>query len=117
METTHQPDVRPWGQVDLVDQGVGYQVKRLVINPGERLSYQRHHRRSEYWVVVQGTALVTLDDEQLKRTRGEMAVVPVGTKHRVENIGEDPLVFIEVRLGEYLEEDDVERFADDYGRS
>ncbi len=109
-------NIRPWGRYDVIDSGTGYQVKRILVNPKSRLSYQRHGRRTEYWVVVSGRALVTLDDEQFSRERGQIAIVPVGTKHRVENVSEEPLIFIEVQTGDYLGEDDIERFADDYGR-
>lgn len=112
-----EENIRPWGQYDVISTGTGYQVKRIVVNPKSRLSYQRHNRRTEYWVVVEGEATVTLNDETFTRSRGEVAIVPVTTKHRVENKTEEPLVFIEVQTGDYFGEDDIERFADDYGRS
>jgi len=107
---------KPWGTVETVNEGVGYQVKKITIDPGKRTSYKRHRRRSEYWVVVSGEAVFFLDDEPIKRSRGEMAVAKPLAKHRVENSGQEPLVFIEVRLGDDVSEDDVERLADDYGR-
>jgi mannose-6-phosphate isomerase-like protein (cupin superfamily) len=110
-------NIRPWGRYDVIDTGVGYQVKRITVNPKSRLSYQRHRRRTEHWVVVQGEATVTLNDETFTRGRGEVAIVPVMTKHRVENKTDEPLIFIEVQTGDYFGEDDIERFADDYGRS
>ena len=108
--------LKPWGTVETISEGPGYQVKRITIEPGKRTSYKLHRRRSEYWVVVSGEALFLLDDEPIKRSRGEMGVAPVLSKHRVENVGTDPLVFIEVRLGVDITEDDEDRFADDYGR-
>jgi len=108
--------LKPWGTVETIDEGPGYQVKKITIEPGKRTSYKRHRRRSEYWVVVSGEAVFTLDNEPIKRARGEMAVASVLSRHRVENVGSTPLVFIEVRLGDNISEDDVERLADDFGR-
>jgi mannose-6-phosphate isomerase-like protein (cupin superfamily) len=92
------------------------QTKRLVVNPGQRLSYQRHQKRAEHWVVVQGTAHVTLDDVVHEVPAGQAVEIPLQAKHRVENRGSEPLVFVEVQTGTYFGEDDIERFDDDYGR-
>jgi mannose-6-phosphate isomerase len=108
--------VRPWGRYDILDEGAGFKVKRITVDPGKRLSYQRHAKRSERWVVVQGSARVTLDGTVSEIDAGAAVHVLIGMKHRVENIGPQPLVFIEVQAGDYLEEDDIERFADDFGR-
>ena len=112
-----EENIRPWGRYDILDTGDGFKVKRITVNSGQKLSYQKHWKRSEFWVIVNGLAMATIDDKKVERKVGETVSVPVEAKHRIENIGEDPLVFIEVQLGEYLGEDDIERFADDYGRA
>ena len=110
-------NVRPWGRYDVIDAGEGFKVKRITVKPGQRLSYQSHRHRSEYWTIVSGSARITVDDSLLDRKRGGTVTITVGAKHRVENPGSEPLVFIEVQIGEYLGEDDIERFDDDYGRA
>ena len=108
---------RPWGNFTILDEGVGYKVKRIEVFPGKRLSYQKHSRRSEHWFIVTGSAKVTLDDNELIVIAGESIDIPVGTKHRVENTDEgSDLVFIETQTGDYFGEDDIERFDDDFGR-
>jgi mannose-6-phosphate isomerase-like protein (cupin superfamily) len=109
-------ETRPWGEFRVLERGAGFQVKRIDVKPGGRLSYQRHARRHEHWVVVAGRARVTLDGSQLELGPGDTSEVPVGAAHRVENPGSELLTFIEVQRGEYLGEDDIERLADDYGR-
>jgi mannose-1-phosphate guanylyltransferase/mannose-1-phosphate guanylyltransferase/mannose-6-phosphate isomerase len=107
---------RPWGTVQTVDTGNGYKVRRLTIKEGARLALQKHAERAEHWVVVNGTARVTLNDDLLT-LRPKMSIsIPVGAVHRVENIGREPLELIEVQSGTYLGEDDIVRLADDYGR-
>jgi len=91
-------------------------VKRLVVNPGERLSLQMHHHRAEHWVVVQGTAKVTRNGETVVLGENESTYIPIGTPHRLENPGRIPLQLVEVQTGAYLEEDDIVRFEDSYGR-
>ena len=113
---TQPENIRPWGRYDVVDVGEGFQVKRIVVNPHQRLSYQRHAQRAERWIVVKGTATVTRDDVDSAHGVGEVIVIDVMMKHRVANAHDMPLVFIEVQLGDYLGEDDIERFSDDYGR-
>ena len=116
-ENTPIYDKRPWGSFTVLDEGDGYKVKRIEVLPGKRLSYQKHSQRAEHWYIVQGTAKVTLDDvEYIKRT-DEVVDIPVGTKHRVENAGDELVIFIEVQRGEYLGEDDIIRFEDDFGRN
>lgn len=110
-------NIRPWGRYDVLDESPAHKSKRITVNPGGRLSYQRHQRRKEHWVVVSGVATVTLDDVESVYRPGEVVVVPLGTKHRVQNAGLEPLVFIEVQTGDYFGEDDIERFSDDYGRT
>lgn len=110
-------NVRPWGRYDIIDQGDGFQAKRLTVIPGGKLSYQRHQKRAERWVVVRGVATVTLDDVGSEFQVGEVVFVPVMAKHRIENRAESTLLLIEVQLGDYLGEDDIERFEDAYGRT
>jgi len=110
-------DERPWGSFTVLDRGEGYQVKRIEVLPGKRLSYQKHAQRAEHWVVVAGRALVTLDGEEITVAEGEAIDVAVGAAHRVENPGGEKLVFIEIQRGPYLGEDDIVRLSDDFGRS
>jgi mannose-6-phosphate isomerase len=109
-------DRRPWGSFTVLDEGAGYKVKRIEVLPGKRLSYQRHARRAEHWMVVAGTARVTLDGEDVTVRLGETVDISVGTAHRIENPGDDTLVFIEIQRGDYLGEDDITRIEDDFGR-
>jgi mannose-6-phosphate isomerase len=95
----------------------GYKVKRIEVKPGHRLSLQMHQSRSEHWVVVSGEALVTLGERELALHTNEDILIPRQTKHRVANPGTQPLVFIEVQCGDYLGEDDITRFSDDYNRT
>jgi mannose-1-phosphate guanylyltransferase/mannose-6-phosphate isomerase len=114
---SHDRVYRPWGYFESIDAGPGYQVKRLVVKPGEALSLQRHRRRAEHWVVVSGTARVTCDDKVLDLGANQSTFIPLGAKHRLENRGEAPLQLIEVQSGDYLGEDDIERFEDRYQRA
>jgi mannose-6-phosphate isomerase-like protein (cupin superfamily) len=108
---------RPWGTYRSLDVGPQHQVKRLVVEPGHRLSLQRHRRRSEHWVVVQGTAAIVCGEEARVLHENESVFIPVGCAHRLENPGSGPLHLVEVQVGDYLGEDDIERLADDYGRT
>jgi len=110
-------DDRPWGFYLVVDEGDGFKVKRLCVSPGQRLSYQRHARRTEHWYVVAGSGEVLLDGEQTQIAGGSVVDIPIGTAHRVTNTGTDDLVLIEVQTGTYFGEDDIERLDDDYGRN
>jgi mannose-1-phosphate guanylyltransferase/mannose-6-phosphate isomerase len=114
---SHTRERRPWGSFEVLAGGDRYQVKRLEVNPGAKLSLQSHRHRAEEWTVVNGTARVTLDDAELTITEGGSVSVPIEGKHRLANPGKIPLVVIEVQLGSYLGEDDIVRYADDYGRS
>jgi mannose-6-phosphate isomerase len=117
----HQPspetDRRPWGEYRVLAEDGDWKVKRIDVNVGQRLSYQKHERRSEHWVVVAGRARVTLDGSERELEVGDTIDIPAGTAHRVESCGRGPLTFIEIQRGEYLGEDDIERLEDDYGRS
>ncbi len=110
-------DQRPWGTFTVLDEGNGFKVKRIEVLPGKRLSYQKHAQRAEHWVVVTGTAKVTLDDRDTTVEAGQAIDIAVGSAHRVENPGRGPLVFIEVQRGSYLGEDDIVRLQDDFGRA
>ncbi len=116
-DTSPKFDRRPWGTFTVLDEGENYKVKRIEVLPGKRLSYQRHAQRAEHWAVVQGTAKVTLDDREITLSIGESIDIAVGSAHRVENPGDDLLVFIEVQRGSYLGEDDIVRLQDDFGRT
>jgi mannose-6-phosphate isomerase-like protein (cupin superfamily) len=108
---------RPWGSYRSVDRGRRFQVKRIVVKQGGRLSLQLHHHRAEHWIVVQGTARVTVGDETRIVHENESTYIPIGTKHRLENPGKIDLELIEVQTGSYLGEDDIVRIEDDYRRS
>jgi mannose-6-phosphate isomerase-like protein (cupin superfamily) len=111
-------DVRPWGSFTVLDDDApDHKVKRLVVSPGRRLSYQRHSRRAEHWFVVSGTALVTRDGTEIRVGAGDAVDIPLGSAHRVENVGDDDVVLIEVQHGDYFGEDDIVRLEDDFGRA
>jgi mannose-1-phosphate guanylyltransferase/mannose-6-phosphate isomerase len=107
---------RPWGTYATLKQEEGYQVKRITVAPGQKLSLQYHHKRAEHWVVTQGKAIVQVGDEELETGPGEYRYIPLGEKHRLTNIGDNELVLLEVQVGEYLGEDDIVRIEDVYGR-
>ena len=108
---------RPWGWYDVIDQGNRYKVKSIEVNPNASLSLQKHLHRAEHWVVVEGTAQVEVDGKITMIRENESTYIPLGSKHRLSNPGKIPLRIIEVQSGSYLEEDDIERFEDDYGRT
>lgn len=113
----HRRVERPWGCYDSVDRGERFQVKRIVVKPGGRLSLQMHHHRAEHWIVVRGTARVTRGDDVFLLSENESTYIPLGVRHRLENPGITPLEIIEVQSGGYLGEDDIVRFDDQYGRA
>jgi mannose-1-phosphate guanylyltransferase/mannose-6-phosphate isomerase len=113
----HRRVFRPWGAYQGVDRGDRFQVKRLIINPGAKLSLQLHNRRAEHWVVVRGSARVVRGDHEFELHEDESTYIPLGTRHQLENIGSEPLEIIEVQTGGYLGEDDIVRFEDRYGRA
>ncbi len=110
-------DRRPWGTFTVLDEGRGYKVKRIEVLAGKRLSYQRHARRAEHWMVVAGSATVTLDGREITLAAGDTVDIPTVASHRIANPGEETLVFIEIQRGDYLGEDDITRLEDDYNRS
>jgi mannose-6-phosphate isomerase len=110
-------DQRPWGSFTVLDEGEGYKVKRIEVLPGKRLSYQKHSRRAEHWMIVRGVAKVTLDGREILLHAGEVIDIPIGSAHRVENPGDERMIFIEIQRGEYLGEDDIVRLQDDFGRT
>ena len=107
---------RPWGTYTVLDENTGYKIKRIEVIPGQRLSLQMHHHRSEHWIVVSGTAKVTCGETVRIVNINESTFIPIGSNHRLENPGVIPLIIIEVQSGEYLGEDDIVRFQDDYQR-
>lgn len=116
MEGERERDERPWGCYEVLDDAATHKVKRIEVQPGRRLSYQRHAHRAEHWFVVAGSAEVTLDGDVRRVGASEAVDVPKGSAHRIANVGDGPLVFIEVQHGESFAEDDIERLEDDYGR-
>ena len=128
IKTTQTPDsvnfegvasteLRPWGSFTVLEEGAGYKIKRIEVKPGHRLSLQMHHHRSEHWIVVSGTAKVTCGEKEVMLCTNQSTYVPPCTTHRLENSGVIPLILIEVQNGEYLGEDDITRYQDDYARS
>lgn len=115
--TEHRKVYRPWGAYDSVDSGQRYQVKRITVKPGAKLSLQMHHHRAEHWIVVSGTARIRKGEEQYLLTENQSTFIPIGEVHSLENPGKIPLELIEVQSGAYLGEDDIVRFEDIYGRT
>jgi len=118
----HSPkyNERPWGNFTVLDegpQGKDFKVKRIEVLPGKRLSYQKHAQRAEHWFIVQGTAKVTLDGNDILLNPGQYVDIPIGMAHRIENPGAEKVIFVEVQRGAYLGEDDIVRLQDDFGRT
>ena len=113
----HRTVTRPWGTYTVLEQGAGFKIKRIVVNPGAALSLQMHRRRSEHWVVIAGAAQVVNGERDFTVRPNESTFIPAGNRHRLVNPGREPLVIIEVQTGDYVEEDDIVRFDDEYGRS
>lgn len=109
-------EYRPWGSYEIISESQQYKIKKLVVLPHKRLSLQRHKFREEFWIIIQGDGLVTLNDKQFKIAKGSTVHVKLTDIHRIENIGDINLEFIEVQTGTYFGEDDIERLSDDYGR-
>ena len=109
--------IRPWGRYEILQELASLKVKCIWVHPAKRLSYQRHEKRAEHWFIVSGRALVTLNGVALTMSSGDTIDIGVGDLHRIENIGDDDVIFIEVQSGTYFGEDDIERIEDDFGRS
>jgi mannose-6-phosphate isomerase len=109
-------EIKPWGGFLVLEDRPTHKVKRIWVHSGQRLSYQKHFKRSEHWVILEGKARVILDGEEILLHQGEAVDVPLRAAHRIENIGDTQLTFIEVQWGEYFGEDDIVRLEDDYGR-
>ena len=107
---------RPWGRYEILQESDAHKVKCIWVIPGKRLSYQRHQKRAEHWFIVSGNALVTINGIEKTISAGETIDIAIGDLHRIENIGVDDVVFIEVQSGSYFGEDDIERIEDDFGR-
>ncbi len=110
-------DTRPWGTWEVLDAGDGFCVKKITVNPGGILSLQLHHFRSEHWTIVQGTAVVTLGEEKITVGQNEHVFIPVETKHRIQNDTTEEVVFVEIQAGDNLDEKDIVRYEDNYGRA
>lgn len=113
---THQKVFRPWGNYTVLEQGPGFKIKRIEVKPKQKLSLQLHKKRSEHWVVIEGTARVTNGKKALQIKKNESTFIPQGTKHRLENPNTKTLIIIEVQVGIYVGEDDIIRFEDKYNR-
>ena len=109
-------DHRPWGYFVVLSDESDHKVKRITVYPDKRLSLQRHRHRSEHWVIINGNALVTLEDNEIPLKKGQSIDIPLHAPHRIRNIGQDNLIFIEIQQGKYFGEDDIERIEDDFGR-
>ena len=108
--------VRPWGRYEVLQESNLHKVKCIYVNPGSRLSYQRHQKRAEHWFIVAGKALVTIDGQTRELSAGATVDFAIGVLHRIENIGNEEVIFVEVQTGTYFGEDDIERVEDDFGR-
>jgi len=108
---------RPWGEFENILDLPYSKVKKITIFPGQAPSYQYHFKRSEIYIIIKGEALITIDGEESKYVKGDTIRVPVQAKHKVKNIGQDDLIFVEIQLGEYFGEDDIVRISDEYGRA
>ena len=109
-------DKRPWGCFAVLEERDAYKVKRIEVLPGKRLSYQKHEKRSEHWMIVQGQAVVTLEGKEIPLSAGQALDIPQKAAHRILNSGKELLVFIEIQTGKYFGEDDIIRLEDDFGR-
>ena len=108
---------RPWGRYEILQESDSHKVKCIWVTPGKRLSYQRHQKRAEHWFIVAGSARITLNGVVSELDAGQTVDIGIGDLHRIENIGSDDVVFIEVQSGSYFGEDDIERIEDDFGRT
>lgn len=115
--TIHPFETRPWGRFEILSDEATFKAKKITVDRGAQLSYQSHDQRSEHWVIVSGKAEVTINDNVKQFSPGESVLIPSKTKHRMKNVGDEPLVFIEIQTGAYFGEDDIVRYKDDYGRT
>ena len=111
-----ESEERPWGRFFVLHDEHNYKLKRIQVDPGGRLSYQYHQKRSEVWTIIEGEGTITLEDKVKEYSKGQTILIPQGIKHRIENKGVVKLVFIEVQTGSYFGEDDIVRIEDDYNR-
>ena len=111
-----ETEERPWGRFFVLHNEPTYKLKRIEVDPGGRLSYQYHYKRSETWIIVEGVGTITLDGKIKDYSKGETVIIPQGVKHRIENKRSEKIVFIEVQTGTYFGEDDIVRIEDDYNR-
>lgn len=116
MEKELESSIRPWGRYQVLQETPFFKVKCIWVNPGKRLSYQRHERRAEHWYIVQGEAEVTLNGVLTHHVPGDSVEVKIGDLHRISNVSDTEVIFIEVQTGTYFGEDDIERIEDDFGR-
>lgn len=108
---------RPWGRFHVIHDESNYKLKRIEVDPGGRLSYQYHHKRSETWTIIEGKAIITLDGKEKEYSEGQSIIIPQGVKHRIQNKTNYKIIFIEVQTGTYFGEDDIVRIQDDYNRA
>ena len=113
---TEDESQRPWGRYEILSESDDHKVKTIWVNPGKRLSYQRHEKRAEHWFIVQGSARITLNGDIFEMGAGDSIDIEIGDLHRIENIGSEDVIFVEVQTGTYFGEDDIERIEDDFGR-
>ena len=116
MTVNYEKETRPWGWFLIIDEGNRYKVKKIQVNSGAKLSLQMHHHRAEHWVVVKGNAKVRVGNDELILHSNQHVYIPEGVLHRMENIGDELVEFVETQIGEYLGEDDIVRYEDDFGR-
>ena len=113
---TQDESIRPWGRYEILQESDFYKVKTIWVDPGKRFSLQRHEKRAEHWLIVQGKALMTLNEEEFEMNPGDSIYIEIGDSHRLANIGDEHVIFVEVQTGTYFGEDDIERLHDDFGR-
>ncbi len=109
-------EIRPWGEFHILSEGEDFKIKKIIINPGKRMSYQFHNKRSEFWIIIKGSLSVILDDKEYLLSENETIYIPQGAKHRAQNLSNNDVHFIEVQTGKYFGEDDIVRLNDDYNR-
>ena len=110
-------NTRPWGKFEILEEREEFKIKKITVNPGQRLSYQFHNKRSESWTIVKGSGIFTIDDVEKEVKYGDSLIIPIKSKHRLFNNSKNNLVFIEIQTGDYFGEDDIVRIKDDYNRT